>query len=76
MKRRKKKILLQFLLFFFGNLILGVLTSHFFASKGLPPQSWQEIYEYLYLYIIISLIVAVMMTICVWTPDDKKEDNK
>jgi len=72
MKRLRNRIILHFIISFFGFLLLCVVLAKNFASKGLPPQSWEEIYSDLLLYVIFSLIFAVSVTFKEYfnSPDD------
>ena len=63
MKKSNKRLFLWFLFSFIGFFLFAVLTARFFASKGLPPQSWEEIYDDLWIYIFYSQIIAFIMTI-------------
>jgi len=62
MKRLRNRIILYFIISFFAFLFLNVVLVKNFASRGVPPQSWAEIYSDLLLYIIFSLIFAVSIT--------------
>jgi|GEM_PF-6494674 ABC-type dipeptide/oligopeptide/nickel transport system permease component len=59
----KRRYILIFLSAFLLIFLFAVLTSHFFPSKGLPPQSWEEIYNDLWWYIIPSLIGAIFCAV-------------
>jgi len=78
MKRVKKNIrlLLWFILSLIGFFLLIVLTAHFFSSKGQPPQSWEEIYDDLWVYIIGSLLYAFIITIRAYCNPPEDEDGQ
>ena len=76
MKKSCQRLFLGFIFSFIGFFLFIVLTASFFASKGLPPQSWEEIYDFLWLYIIGSLIFALAMTIRAYFDPPENENNK
>ena len=63
MKRSKKKYVLIFVFSFLGFTIPYILLSHFFAWKGMPPQTWEEMYEDLPFTIIFFLIFSIFFTL-------------
>jgi lipid-A-disaccharide synthase-like uncharacterized protein len=58
-----KKYILWFLVGFISGFLFSTITAHFFSSKGMPPQSWKEIFDNIWIYIFVSVLGGIVLAI-------------
>lgn len=64
-----KNRVLRFLFIFCVSIPLYVLPIHFFSSKGMGPQSWEQLWDDKWVYIEIDFYLSTLYT---FINDDKE----
>jgi len=71
---KNKIVLLETIIIWLGSFLIYALTTHFFRSKGLEPQSWDFVFlKYFKQLLLFYIMIFVIMYIKLYLENYKEE---
>ena len=58
---KNKIVLLETIIIWLGSFLVYALTTHFFRSKGLEPQSWEYVFLFDFNYMLLTFITLFIV---------------